>query len=187
LISGSGPQNRDEELFGHKPFLVIADYLTNNGISVLRIDDRGVAMSEADFYKATTADFSNDIESAVDYLYTINEVDTNKIGLIGHSEGGVIAPMVASRNSKVNYIVLLAGKGIQGDSLLLLQQQLIARASGVSEIEVSRTIKNNRKFFDMILNTNDVEKLNEKVSIYLVPGRKLVIFHISFPNQKVGC
>ncbi|HUH45644.1 MAG TPA: alpha/beta hydrolase, partial [Arenibacter sp.] len=92
LISGSGPQNRDEELMGHKPFLVLSDYLTKNGIAVLRYDDRGVGASTGDFKTATSLDFSKDAEAGVQYLKTRKEIDTKKIGLIGHSEGGLIAP-----------------------------------------------------------------------------------------------
>ena len=97
LITGSGPQNRDEELMGHKPFLVLSDYLTRNGIGVLRYDDRGTFNSKGDFSKATTFDFARDIESAVIYLKTRKDIDKKHIGLIGHSEGGIIAPIVAYR------------------------------------------------------------------------------------------
>ena len=120
LISGSGPQNRDEELLGHKPFLVLSDFLTKNGIAVLRYDDRGTAFSKGDFKTATSADFATDVESAIFYLKTRKEINKKKVGLIGHSEGGLIAPMVASKSKDVSFIVLLAGTGIQGDQILLL-------------------------------------------------------------------
>ena len=106
LISGSDPQNRNEELLGHKPFLVLADYLCKKGLAVLRFDDRGTAESEGDFQSATTLDFADDVEAAIDYLRSRKEIDKRHIGLIGHSEGGVIAPLVASRNKHVNFIVL---------------------------------------------------------------------------------
>ena len=135
LISGSGPQNRDEELMGHKPFLVLADYLVRQGIAVLRYDDRGVGMSSGDFANATTEDFASDVEAAISYLQTRGEIKS--IGLIGHSEGGIIAPIVASRNhSKVKFVVLLAGTGITGKELLLLQNSLISTVNGVSEAEI---------------------------------------------------
>ncbi|HPT43483.1 MAG TPA: CocE/NonD family hydrolase, partial [Paludibacteraceae bacterium] len=105
LISGSGAQNRDEELMGHKPFLVIADFLTRNGIAVLRYDDRGTAQSTGDFQKANSTGLANDAEAAVSYLLTRKEINKKKIGLAGHSEGGIIAPMVAARNRKVAFIV----------------------------------------------------------------------------------
>jgi len=120
LITGSGPQDRNEELMGHKPFLVIADYFTKKGIAVLRYDDRGFGKSTGNFKTATSNDFALDVESAVAYLKTRKEIDKNKIGLIGHSEGGIIAPMVAAKSKDVDFIVLLAGTGIPGDELLLL-------------------------------------------------------------------
>ena len=128
LITGSGPQNRDEELMGHKPFLVLSDYLTRNGIGVLRFDDRGTFASKGNFAKATTNDFATDVESAVNYLKKRKEIDPKHIGLIGHSEGGIIAPMVAVKSKDVSFIVLMAGTAIPGSELLLLQQEAIGRA-----------------------------------------------------------
>jgi len=160
LITGSSPQNRNEEILGHKPFLVIADYLTRNGIGVLRYDDRGTASSTGNYNKSTTFDFSYDAEAAVNYLLTRNEINKKKIGLIGHSEGGVIAPMVASRNKNVNFIILLAGTGLRGDKLLLLQQELIARAKGATEEQLKESKSFNEKIFDLIINSSDDTKLN---------------------------
>lgn len=159
LISGSGPQNRDEELMGHKPFLVLSDYLTRNGIAVLRYDDRGLGESEGDFSTATSADFANDVESAVAYLKTRKEIDATKIGLVGHSEGGLIAPIVASKSDDVSFIVLLAGSGIRGDKLLLLQEELIERAFGTSEEEISKLLTTNSKIFDLVINSTDDTQL----------------------------
>lgn len=160
LISGSGPQNRDEELLGHKPFLVIADYLTRNGIGVLRYDDRGTAASKGNYNASTTLDFSYDTEAAVNYLLGRKEINTKNIGLIGHSEGGVVAPMVASRNKNVSYIVLLAGTGLRGDKLLLLQQELIARVQGATEENINEAKIFNEKIFDLIIRSTDDSKLN---------------------------
>jgi pimeloyl-ACP methyl ester carboxylesterase len=160
LISGSGAQNRDEEILGHKPFLVIADYLTRNGIAVLRCDDRGTAASEGDFRAATSLDLSTDVEAAVNYLLTRREIDRRRIGLIGHSEGGLIAPMVAAaRSGDVAFIVLLAGPGIPGDELLLLQDEAISRAAGVSDDRLQILTAYNRDVFDMILQAPGVEEL----------------------------
>ena len=136
LITGSGKQNRDEELMGHKPFLVISDYLTRNGIAVLRYDDRGMAPSTGDFASATSADFAEDAASAVEYLKTRKEINRKKIGLIGHSEGGLIAPMIASTSKDVNFIVLLAGVGIKGDELMLLQKKRIEEKMGYNPMQV---------------------------------------------------
>lgn len=135
LISGSGPQNRNEELMGHKPFLVLADHLTRNGIAVLRYDDRGVAQSKGVFATATSADFANDAEAAVAYLKSRKDINPAKIGLIGHSEGGLIAPMVAARNKDVSYIVLMAGPGVKGKDVLMLQIDLLGKAAGMPEKE----------------------------------------------------
>jgi len=160
LISGSGPQNRDEEILGHKAFLVLSDYLTKNGIAVLRYDDRGTALSKGDFKTATSADFATDVESAISYLKTRKEINKNKIGLIGHSEGGLIAPMVASKSKDVAFIVLLAGPGLQGDQLLLLQQKLIGKASGVSEEDLRKNEIENKKAFDIVNKSPNQEQLN---------------------------
>lgn len=160
LISGSGPQNRDEELLGHKPFLVLSDFLTKNGVAVLRYDDRGTALSKGDFKTATSADFATDVESAITYLKTRKEINKNKIGLMGHSEGGLIAPLVASKSKDVAFIVLLAGTGIQGDQILLLQQKLIGKASGVSDEDLQKSELENRKVFDIINKSTNLEKLN---------------------------
>lgn len=160
LITGSGPQNRDEELLGHKPFLVLSDYLTKNGIAVLRYDDRGTALSKGDFKTATSADFATDVESAIIYLKTRKEIKKKKIGLMGHSEGGLIAPMVASKSKDVAFIVLLAGTGIQGDQILLLQQKLIGKASGLSDEDLQKNELTNRKAFDIVKKSNSIEQLN---------------------------
>ncbi len=164
LISGSGPQNRNEELMGHKPFLVISDFLTKNGIAVLRYDDRGVGDSQGDFDSATSADFATDVESAIAYLKTRKEIDTDKIGLIGHSEGGLIAPMVASTSDEVDFIILMAGTGIRGDQLLLAQQELIARANGISETEIKKSVQNNAQLFEIVLQMEDMNLLNQKLT-----------------------
>ena len=166
LITGSGPQNRDEELLGHKPFLVLSDYLTKQGIAVLRYDDRGTGQSKGDFKTATSLNFADDAEFAVEYLLTRKEINKKKIGLIGHSEGGLIAPIVAARSKNVAFIVLLAGTGIPGGDLLLLQKELIERASGVSEEEIKKGQENNKSAFQMITKSTNNEQLNTDLSAY---------------------
>ena len=106
LITGSGPQNRDQAVFGHKSFWVLADHLTRQGITVLRYDDRGVNESTGSFSEATTADFATDVKSAIDYLKTRSDIDPTQIGLVGHSEGGIIAPMVAANSKDVGFMVM---------------------------------------------------------------------------------
>jgi len=167
LISGSGPQNRDEELMGHKPFLVLSDYLTKNGIAVLRYDDRGTAKSKGIFSKATSFDFSNDAEAAFSYLLTRKEIIPNKIGLVGHSEGGLIAPMIAARNNNIGFVVMLAGTGLSGDQIMLLQQELIARADGSSEADIQKTKKVNKAVFDIVRKNEIANNLNSELSNYL--------------------
>ncbi|HET6528840.1 MAG TPA: alpha/beta fold hydrolase, partial [Balneolaceae bacterium] len=126
LISGSGPQNRNEEVFGHKPFLVLADHLTRHGIAVLRYDDRGTAESTGNFSTATSADFATDALSAVRYLKTRSEIDAENIGLIGHSEGGSIAPMVANESDDSAFMVLLAGTAVPGKEVSFRQAMELA-------------------------------------------------------------
>ena len=154
LISGSGPQDRNEELMGHKPFLVLADYLTNNGIAVLRYDDRGVGKSTGDFQAATSLDFSTDVTAAINYLNTREDIDAKKIGLIGHSEGGLIAPIIASQSPELAFIVLLAGPGIKCDELLIMQGELIGKSMGRSEEEVQKEAALNREIYDIIKSTS---------------------------------
>jgi pimeloyl-ACP methyl ester carboxylesterase len=164
LITGSGRQNRDEEIFGRKPFLIIADYLTKNGIAVLRYDDRGVAKSTGDFKTATSADFATDAESAIAYLKTRPEINKQKIGLIGHSEGGMIAPMVAAKSKDVSFIVMLAGLGIQGGELLLLQKELIDRTAGTPEPVIQKSKKVNARLVSLVMKSTSTELLKEALT-----------------------
>lgn len=167
LISGSGPQNRDEELLGHKPFLVLADYFTRKGYAVLRFDDRGTGKSTGDFSLATTEDFASDVESAVKFMQHHFVVNPTKIGLMGHSEGGVIAPIVAANPSNsIAFIVLLAGTGIKGDSLLLLQQALIAKAEGMNPTLLKENQQLNRDLFQLVNIHTDEKALNNAVKAY---------------------
>ena len=132
LISGSGPQDRDETLVGHKPFLVLADHLTRAGIAVLRVDDRGVGGSDRGSREPTSEDLAGDVRAAVDYLKSRSDVAKTKIGLIGHSEGGIIAPMLASTSNDIAFIVLMAGSGVKGEDLLYLQGAAVMKAQGAN-------------------------------------------------------
>jgi uncharacterized protein len=163
LITGSGPQDRDESLMGHKPFLVLSDYLTRKGIAVLRADDRGVGKSTGVFGIATTADFATDVEAGVAYLKTRAEVDPHKIGLIGHSEGGIIAPMVAARNPDVAFIVMLAGSGVRGDEILMEQGTLIAEVAGESKEKVEKNAATERQLLTMVENEKDNAVLDKEL------------------------
>ena len=163
LITGSGPQDRDESLMGHKPFLVLADYLTRRGIVVLRADDRGVGKSTGVFSTATTLDFAGDAEAALAYLKTRSEVDPQKIGLIGHSEGGVIAPMVAALNHDVAFIVMMAGTGVPGDQILVAQKQLIEEANGVSHEQAEKDAAEERELIAMVKKEEDTLTLEKEL------------------------
>lgn len=142
LLTGSGPQNRNEEIVGHKPFLVLADYLTRNGIAVLRADDRGFGKSTGDFKSSTTGDFADDGLAGIEFLKSISEIDTARIGLIGHSEGGMMAPIAASRSTDVAFIVLLAGPGSNIGDNVNYQRAESSRKMGASDefIEIQRKV-----------------------------------------------
>lgn len=165
LISGSGPQDRNEEFLGHKPFFVLADHLTRNGIAVLRFDDRGTGKSTGDFSSATTMDFVTDVLAAVEYLKTRTDISLGKIGLIGHSEGGLVAPLVSVESDDIDFIVLMAAPGMPGKEILRLQTELILKANGMNEDEIKKTVDINMKLYDIVLSEEDssiaVKKLKE--------------------------
>lgn len=158
LVTGSGPQDRNEALMGHKPFLVIADYLTRKGIAVLRYDDRGIGKSKGSFTTATTFDFADDAESGLLWLKKQPLIDKKHVGIAGHSEGGLIAPIVASRNKDVNFIILLAGPGINGEEIILAQSELISQISGLKPDVIKESIDLNKKIFDVIKKEDDNTK-----------------------------
>lgn len=166
LITGSGPQNRDEEIMGHKPFLVISDYLTRQGIAVLRYDDRGVCQSGGRFLGSTTADFSTDALAAFDFLKDHKEIDSQKIGLLGHSEGGLVAIMSAAANEDIAFIILLASPGVDGGNLLLKQQEKIGMASGVSEDYLKINKKINEQAYEIIRQEKDSVNLRNRLQNY---------------------
>jgi len=150
LISGSGPNGRDEEVFNHKIFLVLADYLARQGIAVLRYDKRGIGKSTGDYGNATTADFTTDAIAAAAWLRSQPGIDARHVGLVGHSEGGLIAPAVAVTDPKVAFIVLMAGPGLPGDQLLLKQQALISKASGVPDAAIGQSLDITGRVFNAV-------------------------------------
>lgn len=164
LIAGSGPQDRDESIAGHKPFWVLADYLTRRGIAVLRYDKRGVGKSGGDVSQATTEDYASDAEAAVEYLKARKEIDAKRIGLIGHSEGGLIAPLVAARKSEIAWIVLLSAPGLTGEDTLLLQSQWIARSGGMGETSVQQSIDFDKKAYEIVRTEKDNTALEKKLT-----------------------
>jgi pimeloyl-ACP methyl ester carboxylesterase len=138
MITGSGAQDRDEALLGHQPFLVISDHLTRRGVSVLRCDDRGFARSTGVFGTATSFDFADDTEAEANFLRAQPSVDPRRVGLIGHSEGGMIAPIVAVKDPKIAFIVLMAGPGAPIRELMTAQRAAVAKASGVDPAATAR-------------------------------------------------
>ncbi len=163
LISGSGQQDRDESLMGHRPFLVLADHLTRNGIAVLRFDDRGAGKSTGKFSDATTTDFTTDALAAVAYLKTRNEVDGKRIGIIGHSEGGLVAPQAAAQSDDVAFIVLLAGVGVPMDQLLARQAQDILRVMGGDKDAAAKQAAAQRKIFAIVRELGDSPAAETKI------------------------
>lgn len=163
LITGSGLQNRNEELMGHKPFMVIADYLTRNGIVVLRYDDRGMGKSQGNPVNSNTADFATDAEAALNYLRTRTEVRQSAIGLIGHSEGGIIAPIVAASNPETAFVISLAGLGVRGEKITEWQTRDIGRLSGIDEKEIQKSIKTNKKLLSVLKKEPDDKKAEEEM------------------------
>lgn len=185
LISGSGPQNRDEEVMGHKPFLVLADHLTKNGIAVLRYDDRGIAESKGKFAGATTSDFATDAAAAFKYLKTRKEINAKKIGLAGHSEGGTIAPIVASENKDIAFIVLMAGTAIPGDENMMLQNYMLGKADGMPEEELTKLAKINRKIYDAIKAEQDARALKSEVTAIFNKEFKPLLISKGIPQEQV--
>jgi len=147
MITGSGPQNRDEEIFGFRIFGVIADYLTRHGIAVLRADDRGVGGSTGSTPQSTSADFADDAQAAVKLLQARPDIDRAHVGLMGHSEGGLIAPMVAARTKDVAFIILMSGPGLTGEQIMLAQSELIGKAAGRTDEQVKANQVIQRKLF----------------------------------------
>lgn len=166
LVAGSGPNDRNEEILGHKPFLVLADYLTKNGYAVLRYDKRGVAESTGDFKNATIFDFAKDAKAALAFLRTKKEIDSKKMGIIGHSEGGDIAQIVASKDATLDFIVLMAGPGIKGSEMLVLQNDALSKAMNIPELTRLLNKKLNEKTYEIIMSNDSKEKADKELKEY---------------------
>lgn len=167
LISGNGEHNRNEEFGNFKPFLDISNYLTKRGIAVLRYDKRGVEESTGNYDSANSFDFANDVISAIDYLLTRKEINQKEIGLIGHSEGGLIAPIVASQSVNLVFIISLAGPSLSGDKILLSQQKAIALAKGTNKSNIEKNQKLNRDAFEIVKIYKNKDTLNKKMTEYI--------------------
>lgn len=163
LISGSGAQDRDETIFSHKPFLVLADHLTRKGVAVLRYDDRGVGKSTGSREEATSVDFSDDAEGGLDYLAKRKEIDPKRIGFLGHSEGGLIAPMIAVRRPETAFIVLMAGSGVDGEQILYEQGQAVLKAQGATEERLAAQRSIQEKMFAIVRSEPDPETAAAKL------------------------
>ncbi|HEY4197830.1 MAG TPA: alpha/beta fold hydrolase [Mucilaginibacter sp.] len=166
IISGSGTQDRDGSMMGHKPYWVLADYLTKNGIAVLRVDDRGAGKSSLgkDISSATSADFSYDVEASLNYLETRNDVDKKHLGLIGHSEGGIIAPMVAARRKDVNFIVLWGAPVIGGARIWTEQQGDAIKEMGVDSTAVNAFKSLNLQILDQFASSSNTDVLDQEIA-----------------------
>lgn len=160
MITGSGQLDRDETAFGHKIFWVIADHLSRNGIAVLRIDDRGIGKSTGNFGASTSADFAQDVLVAVDYLKSQTGIDTRKIGLIGHSEGGVIGPMAIAQSTDISFMVSMAGVGIKGSEIMFSQGRAGYKKLGMEEEELLRIDTLNRMMFNLSEQYKESSALN---------------------------
>ena len=183
LISGSGPQDRDESFMGHKPFLVLADDLTKEGIGVLRFDDRGHGESTGDFGNATTEDFSKDVLSAIAYLKTRNDVDLKKIGLIGHSEGGIIAPLAANKSKDVAFMVLLASTGISGTELSVMQSKTLRQFPVKDEVAYE---KNTRKAIAIVTSNKSDTEIKKELSAHYNDFLRPILTSLNVPDEKIN-
>jgi alpha-beta hydrolase superfamily lysophospholipase len=161
LITGSGPENRDEEVFGFKIFKIIAEHLAQNGIAVLRYDDRGVAKSEGDHSKATSADFADDAIAAFKYLEEQELIDKERCGLLGHSEGGIIATLADKKHRGIDFIIFMASTATSGDKIINYQVEAINKASGKTEEEISEIIALQNMIYDAIRNDSDLSEVEE--------------------------
>jgi pimeloyl-ACP methyl ester carboxylesterase len=163
LLSGSGAQDRNESIVGHRPFLVLADHLTRQGIAVLRFDDRGVGGSEGDVSSATTRDFAADALAAVAFLKSRPEVDAGKIGLIGHSEGALVGPLAAVESEDIAFLVLLAAPGLPGEEIIYLQSAALVRVMGADEEAIAASRESQQRMFAIVKAEPDNEKARQRL------------------------
>ncbi len=167
MITGSGPQDRDESVYEHKPFWVIADQLSNNGIATLRYDDRGEGGSNGKYSKSDIFDFASDVEAAIRFLKTRPDVDTNAIGLLGHSEGAEVAQIVAARDKRIAFVISTSGPGVKGSEIIIKQQQIIGQLIGLSDTALQKEISSNADFFNILVSEKDDDVMIKKASAFL--------------------
>ncbi len=192
LISGSGPQDRDETIFDHRAFWVIADRMTRAGIAVLRYDERGIGKSTGNYSKANSLDLSRDAEAGIEFLKSRGDIDKNKIGIIGHSEGGYIGPMIAARNKSVAFLVCMAGPGVPGKEIIKSQSRLIAEAMGESKKEVDYAIDLSMKLIEVVEANKSanqktlIKKMEQRMDQYVAENKPSKKFEESIGTQKAG-
>ncbi len=163
MITGSGPQNRDEELLGFKVFKVIADHFTRNGIAVLRYDDRGVGGSTGNVMESTTEDFAKDVLAAVKFLKSNSDINSTRIGLCGHSEGGIVAPLAASMSEDVAFIIMMSGTGMNGSKIIIAQTEAIMRADSTSEDDIKEAIRISTLMHDAVCTDQGWDKAKSEI------------------------
>lgn len=175
LLSGSGPQDRNETVFGHQPFLVLSDYLTRNRIAVLRYDDRGIAQSTGDFSQATSADFATDANAAFKFLSKRKEIAPDAIGFVGHSEGGLIAPIAMKDNPSVAFLVMLAGPGTPALQIVKSQNRLIALSQGATEEDIAKTESINSLITSAVAKSISTQDAEDKIREILTPDARTTL------------
>jgi len=163
LVAGSGPLDRDASISNHKPFLILSDYLARKGIAVLRYDKRGIPQSTGSLDDATTLDLASDAAAALAFLKSRKEIDPARIGIVGHSEGAMIASYLASRSPDIPWLILLAAPAQKGDDTLLKQSELIARAGNLSEPQILASLSFDKEAYDLVREEKDTSKLAEKL------------------------
>jgi uncharacterized protein len=171
IIAGSGPHDRNEEIAGHKPALVLADALTRRGYAVLRYDKRGVAKSTGDHSSATTLDFASDVTAAIAYLRSRPDIDGAEVGLIGHSEGGTIAAIVAAKDPRLAFIVMMAGFAVPGRVLVAEQIRRIGIVEGETPEAATQAFNLNRRLYDAIAASKDQREAEARVRKLLASAR----------------
>lgn len=170
MISGSGAQDRDETIFEHKMFWVVADYFARNGIAVLRVDDRGVGGSEGNIAQSTSEDFAEDALAGIAFLKEQNNIDPYKLGLIGHSEGGLIAPIAATQSDDIAFFIMMAGPGMIGEQILYEQNDLSLKAAGMPEYAINQNRMVQQGIFEVLKNQPDSVKALEELRIKMSQG-----------------
>jgi uncharacterized protein len=165
LISGSGAQDRDGTILGHKPFRLLADTLSRAGVAVLRVDDPGAGKSDVALgNNATSLDYAGDVAAAVAYLRTRKDIDPARVGLVGHSEGGLIAPIVASQDPNIAFVALLAGPGVTGREVLIAQLEAILRSQQTPQEEIDRALLVQRESLTIAASDDPDAVRREKLS-----------------------